>query len=727
MAEQYWIGDFYIDLSRNQITQDNHSQTLAPKALAVLTFLAENKGQVVSQDALLAHVWQGTVVSPNTLQRSIAQLRKALGDDGKVQVFIKTHAKQGYSLECEVSWQDNAIDHSPSLLSTDTNRESVSNDIDLNETKSTTPVVKKVAGFRAGIRLMSFLAGIIILGMVSVSFTTEKPATLSIGELRLLTTTDSKELASIYSPDGQYVVFHRYSEEFCVNNIWAKNTKTQQEFQLTEKLDVYGSHSFSNDGSQLVFIKTDDCSEPTTQKKCYQLMSLDFNQALSSPQQPKVLMECKNSEIRNAKWLNNDTIALFQKFSDRWKLITYSISDNKAQILYEVNEGNLIDYDYSASDDLIALISTREDSRNYISILKSDGQILSSHPIDYPKEIANFRSIYPNFSPFEKLLIFSTGRQLFTLSYDGKVTNISLPLDEPMGSPTFHPDGKKMLVIKGHYDSDIVSLPLSQLPQAAIQAGQAIAAQIEHFTNGTVIERSTFGEDSAMYQPNGDFIAYRSERSGEEQIWLTTGQGAQQLTHFPMDSYIDGMDWAADGNSMLANVDYQLIQIGLDGAQTLYPFKHRVERLFQWDSEAHKALVNMRIKGLVKFVELDLTHSTIRIINNKPVNWAQMSDKGQLIYMDHMDSFWQPGPAEDKPIEALKGQGSDKRFVIQDNVIYGINDNLALWSYALDEDKFNLISAIPNTLDYLTDINKTQLLMTVRIAARKDVAELSLR
>ena len=108
MAEQYWIGGFFIDLSRNQITQNKQSQIIAPKALAVLTYLAENQGKVVSHDALLTHVWQDTVVSPNTLQRSIAQLRKALGDNGKVQVHIKTHAKQGYSLECDVRWHDSA-------------------------------------------------------------------------------------------------------------------------------------------------------------------------------------------------------------------------------------------------------------------------------------------------------------------------------------------------------------------------------------------------------------------------------------------------------------------------------------------------------------------------------------------------------------------------------------------------------------------------------------------
>ena len=107
MAIQYWVGDFFVDLSRNQVTQKQQSQTIAPKALAVLTYLAENQGIVVSYDELFDKVWPDTVVTPNTLQRSVAQLRKALGEDSKVQSYIKTHAKQGYSLECDVRWQDN--------------------------------------------------------------------------------------------------------------------------------------------------------------------------------------------------------------------------------------------------------------------------------------------------------------------------------------------------------------------------------------------------------------------------------------------------------------------------------------------------------------------------------------------------------------------------------------------------------------------------------------------
>jgi hypothetical protein len=35
MAVHYWVGDFFVDLTRNQVTQKDQSQTIAPKALAV--------------------------------------------------------------------------------------------------------------------------------------------------------------------------------------------------------------------------------------------------------------------------------------------------------------------------------------------------------------------------------------------------------------------------------------------------------------------------------------------------------------------------------------------------------------------------------------------------------------------------------------------------------------------------------------------------------------------
>ena len=121
---------------------------------------------------------------------------------------------------------------------------------------------------------------------------------LTVKEIRTITATDNKEHSGAYSPDGQYILFHRYSDVQCTNNIWAKNVDTLEEIQLTSRLEAYGGHSISPDGKTLAFVKEQDCTAPITQKKCYFLMTLDFQKALDAPQTPTQQLECKHSRIR---------------------------------------------------------------------------------------------------------------------------------------------------------------------------------------------------------------------------------------------------------------------------------------------------------------------------------------------------------------------------------------------------------------------------------------------
>ena len=573
MAIQYWVGGFFIDLSRNQITQNRQSQTIAPKAMKVLTYLAENRGKVVSRDALLTKVWPDTVVSPNTLERSIAQLRKALGDDGKVQTYIKTHAKQGYSLECDVRWDDKIDSTIPKGLQGNPVDETQTGESNSN-IDTTNKAERSIPGL--GLRRVSIFAGLVILGIFAYPyFTAKQTSLLTFDTLNSLTATDDKEFDASYSPDGKYIVFNRYLDKQCINKLWAKNISTQEEIQLSKDWGAYGRHSFSKDGKKLVFLATEACSQPVAQRNCYDLVNLDFAKALESPQDPSLILQCQNSDVKHPIWLNNNDIALLQRTSDRWKLISYSIDKNQSTEVYEPKEGNVISYAYSVREDLLAVISIHDDGQHYIEMLKPDGDILSSHLIKRPQEISKFRSIFPSFDPLNKQLIFSTGRQLFTLSYEGEISKISLPFADNMVQPTFHPDGKKLLMIKGPYDSDIVLMPLNQITETSplTQEKQTQSQQIQTYSS---FERSIKGEDYALFQPGGELIAFWSKRSGDQQLWISDGNGSRQLTHFPLDTSIRGIDWAADGKSLLVNANGVLSQVFLDSGQKTFLFDHPV-------------------------------------------------------------------------------------------------------------------------------------------------------
>lgn len=731
MAQQFWIGGFYIDLSRNQITQNKESQTLAPKALSVLTYLAQHQGKVVSQDELMEHVWKETIVSPNTLQRSIAQLRKALGDDGKVQIYIKTHAKKGYSLECDVRWNEQLdkalikeVTESISESAVNIKSAEVADGSEITENPNTqisdeqeqTASLKKSPKNATSNRAVIYLVALVIaiVALVYIFNSPTQHPTLKVGEIRALTATDNKEVNGIYSPDGKYVVFHRYSNELCQNNIWAKNIDTQEEIQLTNNLNSYGSHSFSKDGKTLVFVQSEACVEPMAQKLCYSLMSLDFDKALQSPQSPARLLECKNSTIKGAKWLNNDRIALLQKFTERWKLISYSPAENQSQTLFRIERGNIVDYDYSPKDDLISVISINEDNQYHLAILTSAGEVISNVPINYPEDIAPFKPIFPNFSPLAQQLVFSTGRQLFTLSFDGEIKHISLPLDRSMGTPVLHPNGERMLATKGHLDDDIVAVSFSEF------------SMDKEPENYRVLERSNVGDSRAIYQPNGNILAYRTKRSGQAHIWLSDGEQATQLSRFPMDTFLYDFMWGGDGKHLLINADNQLIQLSVAGEEKYIPLEFPISQLFDWDAETNIALANITVFGLSTFAKIDLNTLQYSVISDKRVSAALFNKTGQIIYTDHMDRFWLEGAVEDASLQALLSQGSDKGFIIKDHILYGINEDFQLWKYQLDTTDFTLLGKAPKNTTAITDVKDNEVLFTVFISGNKEIAELLL-
>ncbi|WP_444910479.1 TolB family protein [Microbulbifer sp. TRSA005] len=432
-------------------------------------------------------------------------------------------------------------------------------------------------------------------------------------------------------------------------------------------------------------------------------------------------MRCKNSAIKNPAWLNNNDLAILHKESDRWRLIKYSVRDNTSQVLYDQEEGNLAHFDYSINDDLIAVTSYHQDGQLYIDMLNSKGVLLTSLPIDYPDVISEHRAISPNFSSREDELIFSTGRRLFSLTYDGKVSKIQLPLDQSASSPDFHPGGHRALVIQGQYDSDIASIPLN-LPGATTTPSEEDVSTI--YPSAT---RSISGEADGIFQPNGNLIAFTSRRSGEDQVWVTDGSDLRQVSQLSIDTNIDGIHWSADGKSILVNANNKLNKIFLDGRVEGLPLNAPIDQLFQWDSIDNSVLLSLMIKGITQFAEVDLDSLGTRFINEKQVNWAQRTKDGRLIYMDHMNRFWQPGAAEDQLIEKLVDQGSEKRFVIEDNVIYSINRDDQLWSYNLDTDNFSILKAVHRDIDYLTDVNQGNLMITYVVAAKKEVAELFLK
>jgi DNA-binding winged helix-turn-helix (wHTH) protein len=83
-------------LWRRRETAYDERVLLTPKAFAVLQYLVERPGQLVTQEELLAAVWPETYVKPEVLKSRIFGVRNALGDRPKTPRFIETLPRRGY-------------------------------------------------------------------------------------------------------------------------------------------------------------------------------------------------------------------------------------------------------------------------------------------------------------------------------------------------------------------------------------------------------------------------------------------------------------------------------------------------------------------------------------------------------------------------------------------------------------------------------------------------------
>ena len=72
---------FRLDVTEQQLWRDERQVALRPKTFALLTYLAERPGKLVKIDELLDAIWEGAAVTPGTLNTSIREIRKTLGDD----------------------------------------------------------------------------------------------------------------------------------------------------------------------------------------------------------------------------------------------------------------------------------------------------------------------------------------------------------------------------------------------------------------------------------------------------------------------------------------------------------------------------------------------------------------------------------------------------------------------------------------------------------------------
>jgi DNA-binding winged helix-turn-helix (wHTH) protein/Flp pilus assembly protein TadD len=91
----FTFGPFSLDTGASRLTREGAEVRLRPRAFHTLRVLAQRPGEFVGYDSMIADAWEGTHVSPHTVDVTVGEVRKHLGEYGQ---WIVHRPKFGYAL-----------------------------------------------------------------------------------------------------------------------------------------------------------------------------------------------------------------------------------------------------------------------------------------------------------------------------------------------------------------------------------------------------------------------------------------------------------------------------------------------------------------------------------------------------------------------------------------------------------------------------------------------------
>lgn len=105
------FGECILDLETAELLRDGGKITLQDQPFAVLRILIENPNQLVTREDLVKRLWpEGTFVDfDQSLNKAVARLREALGDDADQPRFVQTLPRRGYRWIATVRTVETAI------------------------------------------------------------------------------------------------------------------------------------------------------------------------------------------------------------------------------------------------------------------------------------------------------------------------------------------------------------------------------------------------------------------------------------------------------------------------------------------------------------------------------------------------------------------------------------------------------------------------------------------
>ncbi|MBL8229844.1 MAG: PD40 domain-containing protein [Bryobacterales bacterium] len=515
------FGPYLFNTEGLELTRDSHVVHLSPQPAMILRMLLAKPGEIVERDKLRETLWpSGTHVQFEVgLNTAVNRLRRVLNDTADTPHYIETIPRTGYRFIAPVQVIDPPADEPPAKP------------VEAGTRIPAEPETAHAAPKRGWLRWAAVAAAISCVGLAVQALSTREPALLDfIKESRPFTNLASRVEHPSFSPDSKSAAFDWDGPDGTNRDIWLQSLDSATPVRFTTREEPETWPVWSPDGARIAFLRRTAPNQT----------AVVIRPLLSSEE--KVLAHIPIGDHdrprldwgRDGKWLISSARS---RASEPSRLVLIDAKTGNLRFLApappEAKEGDTEPV-FSPDGREIAFRRSMSPGIEDVYILRWDGGPGTPRPAR--RLTADNRSIsgvvWRNNG---KSLLVSTRRagafrQLWEFFLDGTPPSRITPAVIDAGGPALSRDGQALLFVQTFEDKNIYRIGLS---------GTA--------TPQPVTTAVTQDMDPSV-SPDGKLLAFRSARTGSDEIWVVQSSGENERRLTSMDGPSTGSArWSPDG------------------------------------------------------------------------------------------------------------------------------------------------------------------------------------
>ena len=554
------FGPFLIDVRERLLLRDGEPVPLTPKAFDLLAALVAQPGRLFTKDELLQRVWPDTFVEESNLAYHVFALRKALGDTAGQARYIETVPKRGYRFKGPVTPRSTVIAgpatatdgppaalepaaaaDSPALVPSDPHAPAVAATPDPEAPRRTWPLSRR----RAAVASVLLLAAV---GYAAVAWRRAAREPAPLRAVPLTSLTGAVRVGS-FSPDGAHLAFTWSGETQENPDVYVQQIGAGPPLRVTTHPGNDYGPSWSPDGRTIAFLRRAPDGLGSEVRLVAPLGGTERKLADVRPRFPYL-------PALSLAWCPDSTcIVVTDSPGDgQWDAL-FAVSLDTGEKRQLTRPEREVDVNPAVSPDGRSLVFFRRDPTSFSGAFHRLPLGERMAPGDPVRLTGPVRGGKPVWTPDGREILFASRRALwrFDALKGGTPARVPSVEDSHDVAVSRTAGGQERLVYaRGVVDANIWRIDVPAPGAAAVSPPVAAIA-------------STRTDSTADLSPDGQRLAFVSDRSGDVQIWIAhaDGTGAVQLTS---EAFVSGFAfprWSPGGDQIVFDA-------AVEGPRTLF-------------------------------------------------------------------------------------------------------------------------------------------------------------